>query len=61
MPFVITYNLSPQSKGHCEVIHSLTLRVTPDIPGTWCLMMSSSRTLEVRPTTSFPTVQSLRR
>ena len=32
-----------------------------DNSGTWCLMMSSSQTLEVRASTSFPTVQSLRR
>ena len=30
----------------------------PDDSGSWCLMISSSQTLEVRHLTSFPTVQS---
>ena len=32
-------------------------RLTPGDTGMWCMTMSSSRTLEVRPSTSFPTVQ----
>ena len=33
-------------------------RLFADDSGTWYLMMSSSQTLKVRPSTSFPTVQS---
>ena len=33
-------------------------RLIPDDSSTWCMMMCSSQTMEVRPLTSFPTVQS---
>ncbi len=33
-------------------------RLIPSHSGMWCVMRSSSRTVEVKPSTSFPTVQS---
>ena len=54
LPFLITYTMTV----HPSLLERLA-RLTPGDSATCCLMMSSSRTLEVRPSTSFPTVQSL--
>ena len=50
MPLLITYTM-PINPSLLEQL----LRMMPGESGTWCLMMSSSQTLEVRPSTSFPT------
>ena len=54
LPFLITYKMTV----HPSLLERLA-RLTPGDSATCCLMMSSSRTLQVRPSTSFPTVQSL--
>ena len=55
-PFLITYTMTVDP----SLLECLP-RLTPGDSGMWYEMMSSSRTLEVRPSTSFPTIQSLRR
>ena len=52
-PFLITYTMTINP----SLLERLP-RLIPGDSGTWCLMMSSSQTLEVRPSISFPIVQS---
>ena len=51
LPFLITMTINP------SLLERLP-RLIPDDSSTWCMMICSSQTMEVRPSTSFPTVQS---
>jgi len=56
VPFLITYTMTVDPsllKWHPRLTHGDS--------GMWYVMMSSSRTSQVRPSTSFPAIQSLRR
>ena len=54
-PFIITYTMTVVDPALLEQLP----RSTPGHSDMWCVMRSSSWILEVRPSTSFPTVQRL--